>query len=275
LSFLQPSASAQQVRDDINPDGKWEVLTGCQLVTNALVDGDSFHVLHGGREYVFRLYFVDAPEKDPSLRERIVDQAAYFGVNGADIPGAGVLAARFTRDKLSATNFTVITRWQNAMGRSALARFCCVVSIGDENLAEELVAQGWARIYGLRANWPGGMRSTTFINTLKNLELGAREKHLGVWNEKRFPRATEDVAAAGAGTNQVAVVSEAHGLLDLNSATAEELADLPAIGPVLAQRILERRPYARVEDLKDVAGIGAKTFEKLKPLVSVSATAKP
>jgi competence protein ComEA len=70
-------------------------------------------------------------------------------------------------------------------------------------------------------------------------------------------------------------VSDEHALLDLNSATAEELADLPAIGPVLAKRIIERRPYAQVEDLKDVTGIGAKTFEKLKPLVSVTVPAKP
>jgi competence ComEA-like helix-hairpin-helix protein len=145
----------------------------------------------------------------------------------------------------------------------------------DENLAEELVANGWARIYGLRANWPGGVRSTTFINKLKNLELGAREKQLGVWNEKRFPRATEDSDVMVAGTNQVVVVSEESGLLDLNSATPEELAGLPAIGPVLAKRIIERRPYARVEELREVPGIGAKTFEKLKPLVGVGTPAKP
>lgn len=64
------------------------------------------------------------------------------------------------------------------------------------------------------------------------------------------------------------------GPLDLNRASAAELEKLPGIGPVLAQRIVEWRethgPFKSVEDLLAIPGIGAKTLEKLRDLVTVT-----
>lgn len=258
----------QRATDADHPEGKWEVLDRCHLLTNALVDGDSFQVTHKGREYSFRLYFVDAPEADPTLKDRVQDQAAYFGIAAGDMPPAGELAAKFTREKLSGRDFTVITRWQNAMGRGKLARFYCEVLADGKNLGEELVANGLARIYGLRAIRPDGTRSTTVINQLKNMELIAREQKRGVWDESRFPRGTH---ATGSRTNSIAArVISADAPLDLNTANYEELQKLPGIGPKLAERIIARRPYKKVEDLDKVPGIGKKTLEKLTSLVRVN-----
>lgn len=275
LAFV---SSAQQVQDDKNPDGKWETLENCQLLTNTLVDGDSFHLSHDGREYVFRLYFVDAPEKDPTLKDRIQDQAAYFGIATDDIPKAGVAAARFTREKLTGQKITITTRWQNAMGRSSLARFYCKLVVNDEDLAEQLVAAGLARIHGIRANVPGNPRSTTFISRLKNLELTAREQKLGVWDESKFKRVevSDSTTNSTALTTNVVEQATSGTLIELNTATSEELISLPGIGTKIAERIVAGRPYGSVDELqKKVPGIGPKTLEKLRPLVFVKSADKP
>jgi competence protein ComEA len=60
--------------------------------------------------------------------------------------------------------------------------------------------------------------------------------------------------------------------INVNTASAEELQRLPGIGGTLAGRVVaerEKRPFASVEDLERVSGIGSKTVEKLRPFVLV------
>jgi competence ComEA-like helix-hairpin-helix protein len=221
-----------------------------------------------------RIYFVDAPEVDGSFKGRMRDQAAYFGIAPEDVPRAGELAARFTFAKLSGREFTVQTRWQNAMGRGKLARFYCEVLVDGKNLGEELVANGLARIYGLRAARPDGTRATTVINQLKNLELIALEQKRGIWDEVQFPRDRQLT------TNSPTRINPAHAItadapLDVNTASYGDLQNLPRIGPKMAQRIIAHRPYQRIEDLQKVPGIGPKTFEQITPFVRVSQTLAP
>lgn len=59
------------------------------------------------------------------------------------------------------------------------------------------------------------------------------------------------------------------GLVNLNTATLEQLDSLPGVGPSKAQAIVENRPYASADDLERVPGIGASTIEQLRPLVTV------
>lgn len=59
------------------------------------------------------------------------------------------------------------------------------------------------------------------------------------------------------------------GLTNLNTATQAELESLPGIGPVLAGRIIEQRPFKSVDELDNVSGIGQKKLEAVRNLVTV------
>ncbi|MEX2178402.1 MAG: helix-hairpin-helix domain-containing protein [Gemmatimonadaceae bacterium] len=67
--------------------------------------------------------------------------------------------------------------------------------------------------------------------------------------------------------------------IDLNRATASELDALPGIGPALAQRIVGFRdsagPFASIEDVCGVRGIGTALAEQLRPLVTFNGTRSP
>ncbi len=58
-------------------------------------------------------------------------------------------------------------------------------------------------------------------------------------------------------------------LINVNTAPSEDLELLTGIGPVLAQRIVDGRPYSSIDDLMRVSGIGPATLEILRPLVTV------
>ena len=53
---------------------------------------------------------------------------------------------------------------------------------------------------------------------------------------------------------------------DVNTASHTELENVPGIGPSIAERIIEARPFKSADDLQRVKGIGAgKRYEKIRP----------
>ena len=72
---------------------------------------------------------------------------------------------------------------------------------------------------------------------------------------------------------QCCFAGAAAAVVNINTATKDELVALNGIGPAKAQAILDYRkqngPFKSVDDLKSVKGIGAKRLEKLRPELSV------
>jgi comEA protein len=72
-----------------------------------------------------------------------------------------------------------------------------------------------------------------------------------------------------------ASVEKAAPVINLNTASAADLQNLPGVGARMAERIVEYRqkngPFKKIEDLMNVKGIGEKNFLKLKARLSVGA----
>jgi len=59
-------------------------------------------------------------------------------------------------------------------------------------------------------------------------------------------------------------------VVNINTATLEQLETLPNIGPARARLIVEHRPYSSVDDLKRIKSIPGHVIEDLRPLVLVN-----
>lgn len=62
-------------------------------------------------------------------------------------------------------------------------------------------------------------------------------------------------------------------LININTATLQELDSLPGIGPTTAQKIIDYRqqhgPFRQIEEIMNVSGIGPATFDRIKDLITV------
>ena len=79
--------------------------------------------------------------------------------------------------------------------------------------------------------------------------------------------AAESKSSAGAPETRIV------GVVNVNTATPEQLGLLPGVGPVRAQAIIEQRKqsggFKQVDDLKRVSGIGDRALERIRPHVSL------
>jgi len=199
LLFADPAPAAAA--------GKWEKFENAVL-TGGYMDGDSFHIRANNKDIIIRLYFVDSPESDKTHEERNAEQAEYFGISPTQVVPLGQKAKKFTLKTLTGQKLNVWTRWEDAMGSSDQQRFFGIVQIGKEYLANLLVANGLARVYGSATVMPDGTSIDSEFASLRQLERRAKAKRFGGWAKKKLPKEGE------------VVVGEAEGMFDLGEEEA-------------------------------------------------------
>ena len=249
----------------------------CSLVEVGWADGDSFPVkLPDGKEIVLRLYYVDCNEVSAATetdQRRVRDQSSYFGIDDHQVTLEFGRRAADEVKKLLAKPFTVQTAFATAPGRSAKPRTYGFITLSDgRDIGEVLVGEGLARSYGVRRNTPDGLNTDAAEAKMDDLELGAAIARRGIWaktDPQRLVALREDRREEDREL-QEAFGTAAGQPIDPNTATVDEIMLLPGVGEVLAERIVEGRPYKSVEDLRRVPGVGEKVFARLKDSLQIS-----
>lgn len=249
----------------------------CALVPTSWGDGDSFRVrCEDEGEFTLRLYAVDCVERqvgDDTDAIRLRRQARYFGIpDPVKARKIGDDAWDYVQATLGKSSFTVHTAFADGRGDGRYQRYLgYVTTASGDGLGALLVREGLARVHGVRRRHPDGRSSDELEAQLTDLELMAATERVGAWaltDWSQLPGARSRLRADERELQRLKA-SYPDEPLDLNSAARDELMRIPGIGEMLAQRIIEARPYDSVDDLVRVQGIGSKTLDKIRPWLEV------
>jgi competence protein ComEA len=229
-----------------------------------------------------RLYGADCLEhhvSDETDARRLRSQRRYFGITRVKPEAAAAIefAKELGREATAETRafltrpFTLHTSFADARGDARFARVYAFVSDADgRDLAAHLVSKGLARAFGVSRSTLTGESADDYRDMLADLELRAAAAGIGIWAhtdwdslpvERQLERAEERELRVALGRGEL----PADFTVEINSAPRSDLMRLPGIGETLANRIIEKRPYARLTDLLEVEGIGPATYRRLKP----------
>ena len=266
-----------------------QALEGCTLVAVDWADGDSFRVrLPSGEEATIRLYGADCLEhqvSDETDARRLRSQRRYVGITRVkpDAVAAIEFAKELGRQATAETQaflarpFTIHTSFADARGDARFSRIYAFVEDADgRDLAAHLVSEGLARAFGVSRSTLAGESAEDYREMLADLELRAAAAGAGIWShtdwdslpvERQLERDEDRELRVALGRGEL----PADFAVEINSAPRSELVRLPGIGETLANRIIEKRPYARLTDLLEVEGSGPATYRRLKPMLRLEA----
>lgn len=110
----------------------------------------------------------------------------------------------------------------------------------------------------------GGLTEDAFIEQINQAEAVTDGQKIVIPSSEDVQQSLMPQTASG---------KDSSGLVNINSADSQTLQEIPGVGPATAEKIIAYRTengrFSSIEDLKNVSGIGDKTFEKMKDKITV------
>ena len=125
------------------------------------------------------------------------------------------------------------------------------------------MAAGLARVSGETADYPDAAAAQRAVLDLRALELQAAKARRGLWLREGFVQTMSDILKRPVNGSSASGARR----INLNTASAAELASLPGIGPKTAEQIIRARPLKDLAAFDALPGIGPKTIEALRDLI--------
>lgn len=237
---------------------------------------DSFWVEFDGGVHHLRLYYVDSPKAgagNESEIRRLREQAGYWRLGELTCLIAGAEESNHIMHLALQDSFRLYTAFAQAPGRADENKiYAFVTTAAGDDLATLLVGQGLARTRGVGRMTPDGLPRAEMIARLRDFELMAAVGEIGLWgaSDPDFIAALRRDQGPDLTTlhDYLYPVSRPDQPLDPNQASEAELQQLPGIGPIISERIVQGRPYADWSELIEVKGIGPLVLEKISPFLT-------
>ncbi|MFN8398566.1 MAG: ComEA family DNA-binding protein [Anaerolineales bacterium] len=122
----------------------------------------------------------------------------------------------------------------------------------------------------------GGLLASASVDTINLAALLEDGQQLDIpykaGEEPTTSNSNDDTSLELPGATEESSAGSSQDLININTASVEELDSLPGIGPTIAQRIIDYRdengPFQTIEDILNVSGVGPSTFDQIKDLIT-------
>jgi DNA uptake protein ComE-like DNA-binding protein/endonuclease YncB( thermonuclease family) len=247
-------------------------------------------------------------ETDSAVADRISEQAAHFGITEEQTLRGGEMAKIFTKKALSQPFVVATRFQKAMGRSKLQRYYAVVLVGGDTDLAEMLVRAGLARAHGQVVDAPKGKRMAGYVDLEKTAKVNrvglyggnsptvaeaepeaasskgyVTDMGAGAIMDDIFAPVVTGGVISSPSTQANQIVKEwtqdaiaprpagdesRGGKLNVNTASKQELVELPGVGEVIAERIIQSRPYSSLDDLSEVEGLGPKKISRIAPLVA-------